>query len=180
MRKKYNIALLPTFQKNELLKVAQNFKEIADTYVLSETSWPHITLRQFWLEENQAYGIWNKVCTALQEHSITLELKDFSCIAIDKIFWVSLMPDKGDVLTFMHQAITKILGLDANNNYDPHLTLVSSKDLNYKSKTELFERTYSAIKDSFALAMGECDEVGQFIKIIYQCKDSPSKPSSSN
>ncbi|MBX3710206.1 MAG: hypothetical protein KIT56_09520 [Gammaproteobacteria bacterium] len=130
---------------------------------------PHVTLCQFQAEESTIRELWDKACNALTEHTISLELKDFSCISFDnEIFWVSLMPDHRTLLNDMHNVVSKIVNSPAKKSYDPHLTLINTKDSEYEKMADKLIKTYSPISDEFVLSIGECDEIGQFTKLLYQ------------
>lgn len=169
MLKKYNIALVPKSKTEEIVNVSEKFLEIADQYKLGDESLPHVTLCQFQADEKKINKIWDQVCEALSEHMLELEFKDFSCITFNNIiFWVSLMPDQRSALDRMHRLVANIVNVPVNKHYDPHMTLISTKDAQYKEKAHEILKSYSTISDKFVISLGECDSVGQFTKLLYQ------------
>lgn len=170
MLRKYNIALLPTSKNQEIVNCSSFFSSISDQYQLGENSLPHVTLCQFQANESTVRDLWDRVCDALTGHIISLELKDFSCISFDhKIFWISLMPDQRTLLNDMHSVVAEIVNSPAKKSYDPHLTLINTKDNEYEKMADKLIKKYSPISDDFVLSIGECDEIGQFTKLLYQC-----------
>lgn len=170
MLRKYNIALIPVSKNIEIMNCANFFSSISDQYQLGENSLPHVTLCQFQADESTIQDLWDKVCDALTEHTISLELKYFSCISFDnKIFWVSLMPDQRTLLNDMHKVVAGIVNSPVKKSYDPHLTLINTKDSEYEKMADKLIKTYSPISDDFVLSIGECDGIGQFTKLLYQC-----------
>lgn len=171
MLRKYNIALVPTSKNQEMVDCSNFFSSISDQYQLGENSLPHVTLCQFQANENTIQHLWDKACEALTEHTVLLEFKDFSCLTFDdKIFWVSLMPNQRNLLNEMHIVVAKIVNSPSKKSYDPHLTLINTRDSDYKKMADKLIKIYSPISDDFALAMGECDEIGQFTKLIHTCE----------
>ncbi len=171
MLRKYNIALVPTSKNEEIIHCAEYFLKISDQYQLGKNSLPHVTLCHFQVNENEIAHLWERACEALDKHVLELNFMDFSCITFDnKIHWVSLMPDQRSLLDTMHQTVSKIVNKPANQNYDPHMTLMSTQDTNYKLMADELIKSYATISDHFVLALGERDEVGQLTKILYQCE----------
>lgn len=170
MLKKYNIALVPTTENDSVIKCAQYFSKISDRYQLGENSHPHVTLCQFHADEKEIDELWTQVCELIPEQQIYLEFKEFSCITFDNnIFWVSLMPDQRDILNEMHQIVANAIKSPINKSYDPHMTLINTKDSEYIKMAIALEKTYSPISDNFVLAIGECDSIGQLTKSIHIC-----------
>lgn len=170
MARKYNIALIPKSKSDDVVKCAQNFLKISDQYQLGNNSLPHVTLCQFQAEEKEIDDIWRRVCDSLPEHSIELEFKDFSCIPFKNTFWVSIMPNQRLALDKMHQIVASTVNAPINKSYDPHMTLISTKDAEYQKKAEDVAKSYAPISDAFVLSIGECDAVGQFTKLLHKCE----------
>ncbi len=171
MLKKYNIAFVPTSIQHTIIKYAQYFSEIADEYCLSDRALPHVTLCQFHAEEDELVNLWHLICKAIHKYSIYLEFKDISCITRDHIIhWVSLLPDQRLLLSKMHQVIAPIVDVPVKDVYEPHMTLINTKNSGYQKKVNEFIKFYSPIADQFVLAIGDCDAVGQFTQIIYKVK----------
>lgn len=171
MPRKYNIALLPTSKSEDIVKHSQFFSKISDLYSLNKDSLPHVTLYQFQAEEKEIDSIWERVSTAMTDKSIELECKDFSCVTFDsKTFWVSLMPNEREKLKIMHDKVAAEIKEPPKSTYDPHITLISTKFPAYKEKADELARSYVPISDTFVLAIGECDDIGQFTKLLHQCE----------
>ncbi|MEO8402383.1 MAG: 2'-5' RNA ligase family protein [Gammaproteobacteria bacterium] len=170
MKKKYNIALVPKSCGEEVVKISQQLSGIADKYQLGDKSLPHVTLCQFEAEEKEIDTMWENVCNTLQEHSLELEFKDFSCITFNNVFWVSIMPDKRSLLDKMHQTVANTVKANVNKYYDPHMTIISTKDNKYQEKAAKITKLYSTISDTFILSVGECDPIGQLTKLLHKCE----------
>lgn len=167
--KKYNIALLPVDKGAAFIDVSQKFSMMDPVYNLGEKSLPHVTLCQFYQEEREIEAIWEKICDALSDHALDLEFKNFSLITFDnKMFWISLLPDASSELHQLQAEVAALLKVSSKRPYDPHLTLISTLDSKYEGKAVPFIKDYQPIADKFILALGECDELGQFIRIIHQ------------
>jgi 2'-5' RNA ligase len=164
--KKYNIALLPVDRSEAFIALSQRFSMMDPIYHLSEKSLPHVTLCQFYQEDNEIEATWGEVCVALDNYALDLEFKNFSFITFDNtMFWISLMPVDISKLHKMQAEIASILKISSKRPYDPHLTLMSTLDSTYVSKATPLIEEYSPIVDKFILALGECDELGQFVNI---------------
>lgn len=170
MIKKYNIALVPASKNNNIIEYAQYFSNISDQYQLGNRSLPHVTLCHFQSKESEIDSLWHHACEALPEKFIHLEFKEFSCITINNIFWVSLMPNQRTELFKMHQRITSAMNMPINKFYDPHMTLISTKYNTCKKMTDELSKSYLEISDVFFLSLGERDSIGQFTKLIYKCE----------
>ncbi len=168
MTKKYNLTLTPLSKGNEVVTLAKKLSHIADEYLLGEKSLPHVTLYQFQVEEKDIGPIWKKVCDVWKEEPIYLTFNEFSCITFDNnIFWVSLLPDNDNVLHKMHRFIADILLLPSIKTFDPHVTLINTKDKEYEKEVAKLSYCYEPIKDSFILSLGASDDIGQFTKVIH-------------
>ncbi len=167
MKSTYNIALVPTKEAQQFIQCANFVSTVADRYLLGKSSLPHVTLYQFEANETDIDSIWEKACNELDQKSIELIFKKFSCITFDgNIFWASLLPDNCDVLMQMHAVIAGIVNKPVKSNYDPHLTLISTKDSMYENLVNKLSATYVPIQDVFVLALGRSDEIGQLTKVI--------------
>lgn len=176
MPKKYIIALIPTSKGEDVVSFTQNFSRISDQYQLGNESLPHVTLCQFHAEEKDIDRIWNNVCKDLSEHTIELEFKDFSCITFNNtIFWVSLMPNQRSTLNEMHQAVADSIKAPINKSYDPHMTLINTKNPEYKKMANDLSKSYTPIKDTFILSIGECDAIGQYTKLLHKSELNTKK-----
>lgn len=167
-KKKYNLALIPMTENKYIVDIARTFCEIADKYLLGENSLPHLTLYQFETEESKIKDTWDKVSQRWKEKPIELTFAEFSCITFDdNIYWVSLLPNHTEVLYKMHEKIANIIEQPIKKNFDPHITLINTKNKEYEKEVEKFSILFNSFRDDFILKLGKCDEVGQFTEIIY-------------
>lgn len=168
MIKKYNIAYIPVSHIATIINLARHFSPIADRYLLGEHSLPHVTLYQFTMDDSEIENVWEKITFAFNETHIKLTFDEFSCITFDhETYWASLLPNNYDVLIKMHHLVANILKMPINNAYDPHMTLMNTKNKKYESEVEKLKAKYVPVTDIFTLALGECDAAGQLIKILY-------------
>lgn len=166
---KYNLALTPISHGDEVVHCANQLAMLADSYLLGKNSLPHITLYHFEAEENKINSIWKRVEDIWVEDLIQLQFEEFSCITFDKIlFWISLMPDKIDDLHRMHSLIARVLGKTIKKDFDPHMTLINTKNKECKNDVELLKKRYEPINDTFVLSLGRSDDVGQITEIIFK------------
>jgi 2'-5' RNA ligase len=171
---KYNLALTPISHGDEVVKCANQFSSMANTYLLGENSLPHVTLYQFEASERLIEDIWKRVNESWKKDLIELKFEEFSCISFDnEIFWTSLLPNNRENLFKMHALIAELLGKPIKSNFDPHMTLFNTKNSDYKNDVELIKSTYKPISDTFVLSLGHSDDVGQLSKIICQYEDKP-------
>ena len=170
MKSRYNIALIPAKENDSVIKCAHFLSDVADRYLLGENSLPHVTLYQFQANDSDIESIWEKACDKLSQTSIELTFEKFSCITFGQaIFWASLLPDNGDVLMKMHSIIADVINQPVKVNYDPHMTLISTKDASYENLVNKLYKTYTPIQDVFILALGRSDDIGQLTEVIYSC-----------
>jgi 2'-5' RNA ligase len=178
MKSRYNIALIPVTQGEQVVELSQKFKDIADQYLLGDSSLPHVTIHQFLAEEHEVEDIWIKTCDALNQKTIDLTFKEFSCITFNNaIFWVSLLPDHCDKLAEMNRIVADAIKNPASkskSDYDPHMTLINTKNSEYKQIAEKVEKSYTPISDRFILSLGKSDDIGQYTKLLYKCESKPS------
>lgn len=171
---KYNLALIPVSKASDVIECAAQLSNLADKYLIGENSIPHVTLYQFEAEEKAIEDIWKQIEVAWSEKSIELEFKEFSCISFDGIiFWASLLPNKSDELHRMHRLIAQLLGKPIKEKFDPHMTLLSTKNKNYEKEVDVIKNSYKPVSDTFILSLGNSDDVGQLIKIIFKCSIKP-------
>ncbi|OGT48304.1 MAG: hypothetical protein A3E82_05810 [Gammaproteobacteria bacterium RIFCSPHIGHO2_12_FULL_38_11] len=168
MKNKYNLALMPMTINDEVVKLSHVFSDLADKYILNEKSLPHVTLCQFEIEDDEIDSIWNKVCEQWREDPIDLMFEEFSCLTFDNhIYWVSLLPNNVDALHEMHGKITNIINQPAKKLFDPHMTLINTKNTEYEMSVDQYSSSYKPVRDKFILKLGRCDGVGQFTEVIY-------------
>ena len=68
----------------------------------------------------------------------------------------------------MHSLIADIIKLPIKKNFDPHITLISSKNKDYKKEADEISRSYTPITDTFILTLGKSDAIGQLTEIIHR------------
>lgn len=169
MKRKYNLALIPQMKGNEVVSFAHMFSSIADKYLLGENSNPHVTLYQFEIEEKEVGDVWARISDEWEEKPIALEFNKFSCITFDNTtYWVSLLPDQNAALHKMHSKIAHMVGLPIKASFDPHMTLISSKNKGYEKEVQKLSPLYHTIADTFVLCLGRSDDVGQLTEILYR------------
>lgn len=165
-RQAYNLALIPLFCNDEVIRYATQFSRLADKYILGFNSLPHVTLYQF--EADNIEDIWKQVKTVWKENAILLNFHKFSCVSFDNcIFWVSLLPDNGDELHRMHRLIAQVLEKPVKANFEPHMTLFNTKHKDYEKEVNEFKKSYMPISDKFILSLGRSDDVGQLSEVIF-------------
>lgn len=168
MKYKYNLALVPLSISDEVINLAKKLSYLADKYLLGHDSLPHITLYQFHADENDINSIWEKVCNGWSYESLDLTFAEFSCVTFDdQIHWVSLMPDKRDILHEMHEYVARAITMPVKNVFDPHMTLFNTKNKEYQKDVIRLYGSRPLLKDRFILSLGISDDIGQFKKIIY-------------
>lgn len=170
MKKKYNLALIPVSKSNEVVTLAKKFSNLASEYLLGERSLPHVTLYHFQAEENEIGHIWERAYDNWEGQPSFLTFSKFSCITFDNnIFWISLLPDNSDALHKAHGYIANILQLPIKKTFDPHMTLINTKNKEYEKAAALVSDSYKPISDKFILSLGMSDNSGQLTEIIYHC-----------
>lgn len=170
MNNRYNIALIPLNKSTQLTAIAESLSFIADKYLLGKESLPHITLCQFTAASSDLPLIWNTVLDNLGQKSISLTLKEFSCITVANESWVSLLPNNRDDLNEMHTKISSFIKNPIKkiyDYYDPHLTLINTTKIAYQKSVALLFSQFQPISDTFLLSIGISDQIGQFKKILY-------------
>jgi 2'-5' RNA ligase len=173
MINRYNLAFIPTTEKDNIIKLAQNFSAISDQYMLGEKSFPHVTLYQFTAQESDISGIWESVRKSLDTQPITFVFEKFSCITVGDKSWVSLLPDQNEVLQQMYNIVSERVKSPVKktfNYYDPHMTLISTKEAKFEETANKVAESYKPIKDDFVLSLGKSDDLGQLIEVIYSCQ----------
>jgi 2'-5' RNA ligase len=169
MTMRYNLALIPTAKNKAFINLAQSFHKVSHQYLLGDNSLPHITLRHFETYESEITSIWQETLRILKNKAINIELSSFSYTTSDnQIYWISLLPNQQDVLNNLHTEINQILGSQPKKPYDPHLTLLNTKNNNYQNELNIIAQTYKPISDAFKLSLGRSDKIGQYLETLYQ------------
>lgn len=169
MKKKYNVALVPGNSSESVVNLSSQFFSASAGYLLGEQSLPHVTLYQFLSDPNDITEIIQNLRSSKISRSIDLVFYHFSYITFDDtIYWASLLPDRINELNAMHRQVADIISHPIKENYDPHMTLLSTRDKNYVSLFESTEKTYTPIMDTFTLSIGKSDNIGQLIEVVHQ------------
>ena len=151
------------------------FSKISDRYLLGKKALPHLTLCQFQAEPREALQIWKQVYNALEQKSIRLCFKEWRCISFDDhVYWVSLLPVHNEDLIKMHLQVAHILKNPTSKSfkhYDPHITLMNTKSKKYPTWVKKLSETYIPFEDTFVLALGKSDSVGQFLEPIHRYQE---------
>jgi 2'-5' RNA ligase len=167
---RYNAALL-ALDSQRYVGEAQRFAKQAQGYLLGDHSLPHVTLAQFYANQ-QAYAA---IVHDLQKVTNIphLEFTGFNFGKDDReegTWWVSLSIARNPTLMDLHQSVCTILKKHQiqpinriGDLYRPHLTLARIQ------KVHLEDLSSAALDPSpFAFVIGEADEFGQFKKVL--CK----------
>lgn len=165
---RYCVALLPIKNADAFIALSQQISLEKD-YKLGLNSIPHVTIAQFWFEKNKLEKLWETVIASIKVTPVNLTFKKFSCLTFDNSnYWISLLPTKIEELHRLHNHLNSIINIDLPRPYDPHLTLLSTKDTNYKEKAQPILNKNISISADFIIAIGHCDELGQFTNILFQ------------
>ena len=65
--------------------------------------------------------------------------------------------------------MANILQLPIKKTFDPHMTLISTKNKEYEKSAASVSDSYQPIADKFILSLGVSDDIGQLTNIIYRC-----------
>jgi 2'-5' RNA ligase len=165
---------LPQNIAPQALRLSSEFASLHDNYLLGQASYPHVTICQFYAEENQVQGLWEKAVGFFNEKSLYLSFKQATTFVINERLWVQLIPEPHARLQQLHNALAELikepLGL-AREKYSPHLTLANiKKELQEKACAQVAALRVS-LADEFVLALGHCDANGQFTEVFY-CANS--------
>lgn len=169
MQQKFNLALIPMIKEKEIIQIAQNFSSMASHYLLGRQALPHVTLYQFRKEATEIKALWHHVCQCWQQPALTLTFDTFSYVTFDqKTYWISLMPNQRETLYHMHALIAELLQLPIKPTFDPHMTLLNTKNQHAQINIDKIASTYQPIQDQFILALGRSGGMGQLQEIIYR------------
>jgi hypothetical protein len=169
MVQKYIIALLAVEPFNYIKAAQQLFSSNAEGYLLGPHSDPHITLCQFYTDDERLAFIQDEI-TALKSKVQPL-FTGFSFIQDRQdasFWWAELAVVRAPDLMLLHNKIVFNLKQknipcinDSGDLYRPHLTLarVKTPHLSHLNADLLQDRP-------FRLAIGYGDEIGQFIDVI--------------
>jgi 2'-5' RNA ligase len=172
MQKKYILALLSKKPDIFVREAQKHFSDLTEGYLLGENSRPHITLCQFFLNSpNLLPEIWEEVqqiCPSPPQPSFTKFAFKKNIFKDNLTWWAQLVVGPNADLIHLHTLCVFLLekkGISCINahgkNYDPHLTLALNKELRLSDlDTHLFDPS------PFELALGEADELGQFVQTV--------------
>lgn len=150
MKRKYNLALIPQTQADNIICFARRFSGIADQYILGKNSNPHVTLYQFEMEEAKLNDFWQRINEDWKEMPIILEFNKLNCVTFDNLtYWVSLMPTQITILHKMHSRISDMIRMPLKKNFDPHMTLINSKNKASENEIQRLAPLYHSITDAF-------------------------------
>jgi 2'-5' RNA ligase len=165
------IALLAELPNLFIEEAQAQFSRIAEGYLLSNDSLPHVTLAQFYLDnENELKKIWDE----LQTQVVTMPQPRFTGIGFTqkaKNLWgVSLSVARDSELLNLHCVVVDALQKhtiqplnDSKELYRPHLTLARIRE----PKLDNFNVTLLQATP-FVFALGQADENGQYLKSIFK------------
>jgi hypothetical protein len=165
---KYNLALVPTSINDRVVAVAQEFSSLAERYLLNGVnSLPHVTLYQFRTESHHLDRLWKRACELLaaQIH-LTFHQVGYDTFN-DITYFISLLPDQVEDLNDMHVLAAGALELPIKASFDPHMSLLDTKRRDYGKEVKEMVLPWLPLADVFVLALGKCDEVGQFTEIVF-------------
>jgi 2'-5' RNA ligase len=173
MKSKYNIVFYPTSKQSEFTRIAQQFAEYSDEYLLGKNSLPHVTLYQFEAEDKDLDNVWQQARETFTQKTIHLRFDKIKSVAVKNFYGISLIPDNIDTLQVIHTDVAKLLQLPIRPEYDPHLTLFNSLNQDFLPAMNKFAETFAGIEDEFTLALGTSDFIGQFKQVIFNSALAP-------
>jgi len=179
MIKYYNLALIPTHNRDQFIHYARVSSKTApaDTYHIGgEASSPHISLCHFTADPEQIDVIWQHVrdldWPALHMTFDQHRSKSYpNNPARTDICWISLIPDHLEQLKERHLQVAEIIQHPLNasfEQYDPHMTLFNSRATSACTKFNSQPQATPSISDDFTVALGFIDTVGQITELLYQ------------
>lgn len=170
---KYIVALLAQDPTN-FVRYAQRFAGIANGYLLSEHAHPHVTLVQFYGEDED----YQFVLAYLKSINITAPQPRFIGMtfgnddAKDVMLWAGLTVARHPQLLHLHTTLVDLLAqrsitvINLNNDlYQPHLTLARIQG----DVPECPRPTIPTV--NFNLALGIADQLGQFTTVKHVFTD---------
>lgn len=168
MLKKYNIALLPRGGFAKFFELSQRLSSLSAGYLLGEKSLPHVTLLQFFLEEEHLDSLWKSLSNTSLNRHLELTFSELSFFTYDTLSWISLLPNHCNLLAEMHEIVKSVVSAGHTRPYDPHLTLTNTNNLDYAPLAGKLLMPLPSLSDTFILSLGECDSAGQFTKLLFQ------------
>ena len=178
MLQRYNLAFMPLRHSKKFIQLAYGtaLGIKPGHYLLGSTSLPHVSICHFITEETHVERIWGQVqALAIPPLSLTFSTKKMKIYPPDSYCdvtqcGVSLIPNNKDALMKIHLQIASIIQKPLNaafSDYDPHLTLFNSYDIDgcihFKHAPDL----HSPVEDTFAIALGVIDHIGQVTHLLF-------------
>lgn len=178
MIKKYNIAFVPIQKPSIFIDYAISLSHSIkpEKYLLGAQSLPHVSICHCEIGEHEVETIWHAV-TKLSLPTISLTFNSIRCKSYSGhpkwggVCWLSLVPDKIDLLKQIHLLIAQIIKVPLNSafdDYDPHLTLLNSFDEEQCNRFIETPKLKTELTDDFSIVLGEIDEEGQLLNILYE------------
>lgn len=169
----FNIVLAPKNKKQNFIALAQDLIKkynLQADYLLSDVSFPHITLTQFRVDDNFNFDLLLNKIKEIKAKEFTIKLQNIHYKLQSPYIWLQMALLNPTPCHALHQKIIAILK-DQNitcinkhsNNYNPHLTLARVKTNNLPD-LDLIPAVN--IEDNFQLAFAKGDEIGQVKEII--------------
>jgi hypothetical protein len=168
MPQKYIIAMLANEQQAFASYAEHNFGSIAQSYLLGDKAFAHVTLVQFYGEEAD----YNAACEFLYKLKSAPQpkfqgIKFGADVGHENIYWVSMSVAREKPLVDVHWQLVHFLEQRnltvinfARDLYDPHVTFARIKC------TSMFcAKTNLPNSSEFILAIGLADEFGQFVQL---------------
>jgi len=169
---RYNIALLPVRGAEKVVRLSGEFANIAEGYRLGSHSLPHVTLCQFVAYPVVLEDLWRQVCTQTGCVQVELTFRKLSFTTSDQqVYWIALVPDEREMLQELHEQVTGIIGQPLNRayaNYDPHMTLVNTKNSAGKNLLLPVEKAMQPLRERFVLSLGKADALWQYREVLYR------------
>jgi hypothetical protein len=179
MQYKYNIAFTPITiaDRQQFIRYAESLAQHMPPfeYMLGDKSIPHLTLCHFEADESAHTFIWQQVMK-LPHQTLELTFKTRRgktyppALAWSDAPWVSLIPEEVDSLHNIHHAIATIVKNPTNlsyADYDPHLTLLNSKNNAQCEQLNVDPAVHPPLTCQFMIALGRSDAVGQLTELLH-------------
>jgi hypothetical protein len=178
MLKGYNLAFMPINYSKKFVQFAHDTAKgvkVGD-YLLGPISLPHVSICHFIMDDVDIENIWHQV-QALKLPTLSLSFSkirakiyppDAYCNVTQSA--VSLIPNNTDILTTTHIKIVEIIHNPLNasfSNYDPHLTLFNSYDIDGCKHFNHAPIIQPLLDDDFLIALGHIDLIGQVTDILF-------------
>ncbi|QDQ40156.1 hypothetical protein E3226_006935 [Legionella geestiana] len=176
---RYNVALIPKNMGGKITSMINCRRECLAGYCLGINSLPHITVSQFYSEPTDIESVWQKICEKVENKTLYFTFNKWSNISFDgKINWLSIIPNETLEVHALFEKIKPIASPIRQDKYDPHLTL-----FNYIKDALKIESVIDSndlgFGDEFELVLGESDEIGQLVSVIYNSGHMTSQVSAS-